>query len=504
MQKIISRAFLTPIRAMKKQYIPLLVIYFAYGASAFSSIAMTFWQKEALELSAEQLISIGVWAMVPWTVKMVFGQMIDGVKIFGSRRKIYIFIGAGLMTLGSLILIGLATGNPLVERLGGEYEIFLWSVILTTIGFVIQDVTADTMTTEVVDRAGKSESEIQQECSMVQVLGRLSLSIAGFAVAGLGGWLAANFEPATIFWMTLAIPAISVLGAVFVRLESASDENGKIDWRIFGGGIGFGIFTIFMARSGSQWSQEIVFFVSFAILSAMLWILVKNLPPIRRKTLIFAMIALFLYRATPSVGPGMNWWAIDELGFDENFFGILAQIGAATALAILWIFADFFSRKPIRSALIFLIFVETVMALPELALFFKLHEEIGVDARTVALFDTAISSPLVQISMVLMLGLIAFHAPRGQRGTWFAIGASFMNLALSAGQLGTKYLNQIWEISRGNYENLGILMIATIAISFVVPMIGVLIFLKKSNRPAKIKIDSSKEAPIPPRREVEI
>ena len=43
------------------RYIPLLMIYFAYGAAGFAGIAESFWSKEELTLSAEALILIGFW-----------------------------------------------------------------------------------------------------------------------------------------------------------------------------------------------------------------------------------------------------------------------------------------------------------------------------------------------------------------------------------------------------------------------------------------------------------
>jgi hypothetical protein len=36
-----------------------------------------------------------------------------------------------------------------------------------------------------------------------------------------------------------------------------------------------------------------------------------------------AMIIIFVYRATPSVGASLQWWQIDVLGFDESFFAKL-------------------------------------------------------------------------------------------------------------------------------------------------------------------------------------
>ena len=68
----LKRAFLTPIRAMRLRYLPLLMIYYAYGALGLVAIAEAFWIKEALTLSPADLAAIAVWLTLPWTIKMVF------------------------------------------------------------------------------------------------------------------------------------------------------------------------------------------------------------------------------------------------------------------------------------------------------------------------------------------------------------------------------------------------------------------------------------------------
>ena len=96
----------------------------------------------------------------------------------------------------------------------------------------------------------------------------------------------------------------------------------------------------------------------------------------------------------------------------------------------------------------------TVLALPILGMYYGLHEWTAahtggvVDARFIALIDTALESPLGQIAMVPMLAWIARSAPDKLKATYFAVMASFTNLALSASQLGTKYLNQLFVVTR--------------------------------------------------------
>src|SRR5512134_390737 len=103
-------AVLTPVRAMRLRYLPLLMIYYAYGALGLVTIAEAFWIKEALTFTPAELAAIGVWLTLPWTIKMVFGQLADSVAILGSQRRAYVFIGASLVASGMILLAGAAAG----------------------------------------------------------------------------------------------------------------------------------------------------------------------------------------------------------------------------------------------------------------------------------------------------------------------------------------------------------------------------------------------------------
>jgi len=105
-------ALVAPVRAFRWAYLPLLMIYFAYGALGITAIADSFWVKNGLTLSAAQLAQIGVWLTLPWTIKMVFGELVDAVPIFGSQRRVYVFIGAGLIATG-LLMMASAAARPM-------------------------------------------------------------------------------------------------------------------------------------------------------------------------------------------------------------------------------------------------------------------------------------------------------------------------------------------------------------------------------------------------------
>lgn len=477
-------ALVTPIRAMRLRYLPLLMIYYAYGALGLVAIAEAFWIKEALTFTPAELAAIAVWLTLPWTIKMVFGQLADSVPIFGSQRRAYVFIGASLVASGMILLAGAAGGWI---DFAAKNVLYVAAQLLIVIGVVLQDVVADAMTTEVVDRmrpdgTPKPKAEIDRELGLVQVLGRLALWSGVLSVAGLSGWLAHIYSYETVFLFGLAIPAISLTGAMLVRLDSV--ELKPVDWRILGGGLAFGIVVLAIGLSGLPLGQEFVFLVSLAVIALMLARIAADVDEVHRKRIFYAALVIFLYRASPGVGEGYRWFTIDVLGFDEAFYGTLAQIGAALSLAGAWLFSDVITRKPIAQVLLWLTIIGTILSLPSIGLALRLDQwteaNFGFGARTIAFVDTTVTAPFAELSMIPALTIVAINAPAGRRATWFALMASLMNVALVAGALQTKYLNILFEVGRGSYANLAALTIAAVTIGFIVPVAGILAFGKRA------------------------
>jgi hypothetical protein len=249
-----------------------------------------------------------------------------------------------------------------------------------------------------------------------------------------------------------------------------------------------------MGLSDYSYNQEIIFIGSFAIISFLIYRLTLELTADARATLIGTAMIIFVYRAVPSTGPGMTWWMIDQLKFDQQFFSILSLIGSVLTLSGMFIFRRFMAGHSLAYIVGILTIISTFLSLPFLGMFYGLHEWTAamtggiVDARFIALVDTAIESPFGQIAMIPMLAWIANSAPAHLKATFFAVMASFTNLALSLSQLGTKYLNQLYTVSRevrdpltdvvktaADYSELGTLIIASILIGMTLPFIAIFV-----------------------------
>jgi hypothetical protein len=227
------------------------------------------------------------------------------------------------------------------------------------------------------------------------------------------------------------------------------------------------------------------------VVCTMLVLVTAELDHSTRMGILFATIIVFAFRATPSVGDGFFWWTLDELKFDEAFFGVLKQTGAVLSIAVMWLFSRQLTECSVAKTLFWIAVASSALSLPNIGLIYGLHHwteaTFGFGARTIAFVDAAAASPFVQLSMVPLLTLIAYYAPPGHRATWFALMASLMNLALVAGSLQTKYLNQIFVVGRGEYSELAPLMIWATGLGFIIPVMAIVLFGRRAVTHAAVK-----------------
>ena len=318
-----------------------------------------------------------------------------------------------------------------------------------------------------------------------------------------------------IYMLALIIPVISISGVLlgeYLKLKEArrlrrlgfsreqilamlsvQEEEPAANWWILGGSLVFVIFTLSVGLTDLPYNQEIIFTGSMAIVIFLIKKITRSLEAQARRVLVGTAILVFVFRALPGPGAGATWWTIDVLGFDQQFLSVLYLIGSTLTLLGMFIFRRFMAEKSMAYIIGFLTIALAFMSLPNIAMYYGFHEWTAavtqgvVDARFIAVIDTALESPLGQIAMIPMLAWIANSAPSNLKATFFAVMASFTNLALSFRELGTKYLNQIFVVSRevkdqvsgeiqvpADYGDLGILLITVAVLGLALPLLAIL------------------------------
>lgn len=469
---------LAPLEGFRLAYLPLLSVYLASGALGIVAVADQFWVRQSLSLSPAELASLAVWLQLPWVAKMVVSEFVDCVPILGSQRRAYIFLGGGLVAFGLLTLAG-AAGRWLT--FAAPERLYATAQLAIVVGSVIQEVVADAISPEVVarvhaDGSPRPQADINRDLAMVEVLARLVYSAGAFAVGLLAGVLAKTFAYSTVFLMGLAVPTLSIAGALLVRADGG--RRRPIDFRIFGGGLVFAAAATLLGLSAFRYAQEVVFVLSLAVICLMLRRVLAVLTPEIRRRIALVAAAIFAFRAVPMIGDGYRWFAMDRLGFDETFFGVLQLTSTGVGLAATWLLADSLVRRRASTVLLWLTLMAAVLFLPSLMLVNGVHRwterVLGFGARSIALIDEAAQSPLFLLATVPLLALIAVHAPREARATWFALTASLMSLSVVASQLATKYVNLIFPVERGVYDHLPALVLTVTASAVVIPLAVIL------------------------------
>ena len=460
-------------------YLPVLVTYFCFGASTVTSIALVYFEKDALGLTPAEAAAIAFWVGLPWSMKMVVGVASDVYPLLGSRRSAYLLLGA------LCSLVGYLTLATRVQSRGT----YLAVSVLIAVGFMVQDVVADALSVEI--------AESDEELGQIQTLGRMALLAGGISVGYLSGVLAARLGTRGTFAVAALLPLLVAATVPLVRSRRRADRaltttagplaGGNVRLVLLVG-LAYGALGLLLEFFDVPFSREVTLVASAGLIGLLL-----HRVGISRGVATAALV-IFLFRATPSVGQGYSYWAIDRLGFDQQFLGLLAQVSSILGLAGLLVFRKTIVKRSVSFTLIWVMIAGAVLYVPNIGLFYGLHEWLGISARALAFVDTTISAPLAQLAMVPMLILIARSAPPGGEATMFAIMASLMNLALSASQLFTEYLNETFTVTQADYSRLGQLMTAVGLLSLV-PLLAMPLLRREERRGAE-QAAASAAAPV--------
>lgn len=527
-QNWFERTFVDLFQQLRWSFLPPLMVYFAAGISGLTAIVGTFFVKEYLGLSATFLAALSFWAGLPWALKMPLGHLVD---LVWRWKAILVYLGAALIATSLLIMYALIMHTEAMRQVLSAEAWFVVSSLLAPTGYVVQDTVADAMSVEAVPLIGTDGQPLSEEKTKalhttMQTFGRVALISGLVFVALLNIVMFAGVETleqsdkaqiyAHIYLMALAIPLVSIIGVALSQVMLAArarqlreqgvdaDEAKRLvytpgkspepNYWIFGGGAAFVVLTLAIGLADIPLGQELVFAGSMVIVVTLIYQLVQKLPRAKAQALVGTALIIFVFRAVPLPGAGATWFVIDQLGFDQQFLSVLSLIASCLTLIGMVLLRPLMASRSIAFIVVGLTIAGGVLALPNIGLYYGMQEWTArmtggvVDAHFIALIETTLESPLGQVAMIPLLTWIARNAPADLKATFFAVMASFTNLALSASSLLTKYINQIFLVTRevknratgvveapADYSQLGGLLITVALIGVVAPLLTVLV-----------------------------
>lgn len=465
---------------IRKEYWPLLAVYFANGFSGFLGIAQVFWFKNELTISALDIIEITFWANLPWSCKILFSQFIDAYKIAGSRRTIYILFGALFMFVGFGILAAMANNWWQVRQYYSDYTLLVASGVTIRLGLVIQDLVADTLCIEVID---PNNPNPKAEISHIQILASTVKALGAIIGIGIGSWLAEHHPYHILILLEFAVPVISIIGVILIPERELQEENNKFNLPLFITATLYVLSIILIGTSQFGWRQELIFFIGVLLHIALIHRFTRELTPNARRNVFMIIWVIFSFRVMPSYGEGIKWWKIDELGFNPQFFGLLTQLSRIFSFMGLWVFQRHSKNTSMAKALLIISIVYQFFELPFLGMAYGLHhwtqEHLGIGAKALTLIDITGEGLTFYLVITCYNIAIAEYAPRTNRTTWFAVTSSLMSVAFSLGnKMTTKWINTFFVIERGWYDNVPALITTVLLLRAIIPTLAILLFMR--------------------------
>jgi len=435
------------INAIKKHYSEMWWVYliaFFIGFDSVSFITQAKLKKDYYGLSSAQLASIGVLFGLPWSIKTLYSLLISMLKI---NRNWFIVLGGALMALAVSLQL-----YTLIDLSANFYGLLALSAFIYSSGMVISDIILDTRMINIagqdVDYLGKSA-----------LRHRIFMIIGGLLAAILSAY-ASKLDPMLSLSTKLLLPLMIIIYGLKSKMND--DVFHKISNYLKILGIGFGVVSLLLVLFDQQ-------FLFMLATMAFLYFYVKKEVKIT-KEFAFACIAVFCFRVIPGVGEAYTWWLMNGLGAKEEYLSQLAIVANIATVGGLALMSRFITKAPLYKCLILLTILDVVLNAPSLLVYY-----FGYNYKYWLLFESSSSNLLASISMIPLHILLSKNAPIEGRLIYVAASASFVNLALSLGNIITKWANQLIVVTETNFENLGLLMLATMLVSIIFSVIGIVL-----------------------------
>ncbi len=403
---------------------------------ALGNFPILFHLKEHLHFGKEQVSEFFMWATFAWSLKPLAGVLADAFPILGSRRRVYMLLGA---MLGGLSWVALDVARA-------SYGAFLLASITLNVGLVFASTAMGGLQVEAGQIFGMS--------GRVSSLRQVAQSIAQIVTPLLGGVLAEH-----AFGLTAGIGAFVLLALAGValgpfretsvsRFATAAGQPGSRYRPTAAVWIGTAVLAAAATLSILVRGMLNVGISLFALLGVFLLVLalattrVTN-PVLRQaqaqlsqilvsRTLWLAVAMLFLVYVVPGLNTALTYRQSDDLHFSKDLIGRLASTEAVAAVLFAGVYAVICKRFTLRRLIILAIVTNACTTLLFLAYS-------GATAYPIH----AITGALGVLSELALMDLAVRATPPGCEALGFSMMLSVRNFGIGMSDVvGSKLMDQ--------------------------------------------------------------
>ena len=344
--------------------------YFAQGFAQMGGLIsqpLSFYLKQELGLTPTHVSEYLAIASFPWMIKPLYGLVSDYLPLLGYRRKSWLMVVNLLGASGFLWLSGLTDSGTLITAL-----------TLTAFGTAASDVIIDAL---MVEKGAETKMTARFQGAQWFWF-KLSAVITALA----GGFLAANFKPATALHIAATITMLAPIAVLTAGYFLVREKPSRVD-------------LVHMKQTTqSMWAA------------------------IRSSRLQLAAAFLVLWCFSPGFGAPLYFHMVDTLHFEQQFIGQLGAFTAVGGVIGAWLFGHLLARRSVAMQANFAIAAAVAAVLAYLVL-----AQPSSYAQTVAPPLNITVGMLSQIGALMIFSVAARACPPGAEGFTFAVMMSIYN-----------------------------------------------------------------------------
>jgi predicted MFS family arabinose efflux permease len=390
--------------------------------------------KNTYGFDATQIATFMAIAVFAWNLKPFAGLLTDAFPLFGTRRRHYMMIAAGLaalcwlfvgMVMDPISLLPNGLGQTFYDFMGHtpgvmsamQYQLLLWGAVGLNVFMVFSSTVMGGLMVEAgqrYDAAGRITSLRQIVQSGVSLLNGVA---GGFLATKAFGWTAG----AGAFLLFTLVP--------LTYLYLPEKHLAKSDSQVF----------------RNAWAQ------------------LKTLG--RARTLWSAAVVVFLFYMAPGFQTPLYFMQTDKLQFSTPFIGLIETVAGAFGIASALLYGIYCKRFNLRVLLTFSIASSAAATL--MYLFYG--SCVAGSTHVTALSIDTLATFIGVVAEVAMMDLAVRCTPRGCEALGFALMMSVRNLAISLNDILGSWLidHHQWEFSRLVWVNAGTTALVLILIPFL-------------------------------------
>ncbi|XP_068669318.1 probable folate-biopterin transporter 4 [Aristolochia californica] len=455
------------------------LIYFTQGFRSFVWTAISYQMKDILKLSPSASQFVVSIALIPWSIKPLYGILSDCIPIRGGKRIPYIVV-ATVLSLFPWILLGVESSF--------RSSITSLMILLTVqnVGSAMSDVVVDAMIAEAV------KSERASFAGDLQSISWSSMAIGGIFGSFLGGYTLKNLSTDKIFFLFSILPTIQLFSCGLVQdvpsgtkvlLGNASSEDpfGKLKLDANSNKTSkpeqFGFQKRRKSKAKSKKRKR-------TITSSVNQNSQKSLVKTWYASLRSAVVSLFLAFKQPIILRPMAWFFLarisipnlstvmfyhqtEFLHLEASFLAYVRVLGWFSLMFGTFTYNRFLKHMSLRRILMWAHVGLATLTLLDIVLVSQLNVKFGISDKVMVLCGSALADAINQLKMMPFLIISGQLCPPGIEGTLFALFMSINNFGSTLSSIFGVSLASVLKISSDSFDNLVIGLCVQLVCTFI-------------------------------------